>query len=127
VNYLLDTHTLIWFMEGSSALPVNARKEIENSQNIKYISIASIWEISIKISLNKLTFEKPFEDLLLELSLSELKILPITLAHTLRLSRLKFFHRDPFDRIIISQSLEEQLCIIGKDPDFPLYNVEMLW
>jgi PIN domain nuclease of toxin-antitoxin system len=127
VNYLLDTHTLIWFLEGNTTLSPNAREAIEDQQNVKYISIASIWEIAIKVSLNKLTFQKSFQDLLMELTGSELKILPISLSHIIRISNLQFFHKDPFDRIIIAQSLEEGFPIIGKDPNFPLYHVDILW
>ncbi|MHA4737116.1 type II toxin-antitoxin system VapC family toxin [Dyadobacter sp. MSC1_007] len=127
MNYLLDTHSLIWFMEGNSMLSIKAQKEIENPENTKYISIASIWEISIKISLNKLTLQKSFEEFLSLLIASEIKILPITLAHALHLSKLEFLHKDPFDRLIIVQGLTETLRIITKDPNFAIYNVEVYW
>lgn len=114
-------------MEGNNSLSVNAQKVIEDPQNVKYVSIASIWEIAIKISLEKLILKKPLENLLQELILSELKILPLTFAHILRLSKLEFFHKDPFDRIIISQAFEEELLIITKDPNFSLYNYRLYW
>jgi PIN domain nuclease of toxin-antitoxin system len=127
VNYLLDTHTLIWFLEGDSSLSVKARQIIEDEANIKYISIASLWEISIKLSLGKLALMSSFDNFLNELLKTEIQILPISFLHVLRVSQLEFFHKDPFDRLIISQGLEEKLTIVGKDPNFPLYNIVQHW
>ena len=127
MNYLLDTHALIWFLEGDSLLSRKAAKAIENENNQKYVSIASLWEIGIKFSLGKLELKKTFEIFLMELSQTDILILPISPSHTLRLSKLEFLHKDPFDRMIISQSLEENLAVIGKDPSFPLYNIDLYW
>jgi PIN domain nuclease of toxin-antitoxin system len=107
VNYILDTHALIWFIEGSDNLSEQAKKAIENESATKYISIASLWEIAIKISLGKLILNKPLEIFLSELTQTHIKILPITLAHILRISKMDYLHKDPFDRIIIAQGLEE--------------------
>jgi PIN domain nuclease of toxin-antitoxin system len=127
VNYILDTHTLIWFMEGNAFLSENARKAIEDEENVKYISIASLWEIAVKISLGKLTLKKKFDSFLYDLSLTNIKILPVTISHIIRVSALEFFHRDPFDRLIICQSLEENFNIIGRDQHFSRYNVGLYW
>jgi PIN domain nuclease of toxin-antitoxin system len=127
VNYILDTHTLIWFMEGNTFLSTNAQKAIEDEENIKYVSIVSLWEIAVKISPGKLTLKKEFKSFLYDLSQTNIKILPITISHIIRVSTLEFIHKDPFDRLIICQSLEEDFKIIGKDQNFPLYNVGLYW
>jgi PIN domain nuclease of toxin-antitoxin system len=127
VNYLLDTHTLIWFLEGDSSLSKKASHTIEDESRQKYISIASLWEIGIKLSLGKLMLKGSFENFLNELAQTDIQILPISPSHTLLVSQLEFFHKDPFDRLIISKSLEDNLTVIGKDPNFPLYNVILHW
>lgn len=124
---MLDTHTLVWFLEGNPALSKEARTVIEEPKNQKYVSIASIWEIAIKVSLDKLKLIKSLEDLLCDLSNTEITILPIRLPHALRVSKLEFFHRDPFDRLIIAQSIEEQFEILTRDSDFSSYDVITRW
>ena len=125
MNCILDTHTLIWFLEGNQLLSLNAREAIENQSHTKYISIASLWEIAIKMSLGKLILRKPLAEFLSDVSLTEFEILQINFSHILRISQLDFLHKDPFNRVIISQSLEEGLTIISKDENFPLYNVDL--
>ncbi len=127
MNYILDTHTLIWFMEGDVFLSTNAKRAIEDERNTKYVSIASLWEIAIKISLGKLLLKKPLEEFLNNLSQTNINILPLKFSHFVRISKLEFIHKDPFDRIIICQSLEENLSIIGKDQNFPAYGVNLFW
>lgn len=127
MNYILDTHTLIWFMEGDVFLSANAKRAIEDERNTKYVSIASLWEIAIKISLGKLLLKKPLEEFLNNLSQININILPLKFSHFVRISKLEFIHKDPFDRIIICQSLEENLSIIGKDQNFPAYGVNLFW
>jgi len=104
---------------------LNAREAIENQSHTKYISIASLWEIAIKMSLGKLILRKPLAEFLSDVSLTEFEILQINFSHILRISQLDFLHKDPFNRVIISQSLEEGLTIISKDENFPLYNVDL--
>jgi PIN domain nuclease of toxin-antitoxin system len=114
-------------MEGNAFLSENARRAIEDEENVKYISIASLWEIAVKISLGKLKLKKKFDSFLYDLSQTNIKILPITISHIIRVSTLEFIHRDPFDRLIICQSLEENFNIIGKDQHFSRYNVGLFW
>jgi PIN domain nuclease of toxin-antitoxin system len=127
MKYILDTHTLIWFLEGNDSLSKVARTIIEETESQKYVSIASIWEIAIKVSLEKLKLERSIETFLFELSQTDIAILPIKLSHTLRLSKLEFFHKDPFDRLIIAQSIEEGFEVVTRDPDFPAYDVVTHW
>lgn len=127
MKYILDTHTLIWFLQGNGALSQVAKRIIEETESQKYVSIGSIWEIAIKVSLEKLVLAKTLEDFLFDLSQTKIAILPIKLSHTLRLSKLEFVHRDPFDRLIIAQSIEENMEVLTQDTKFPAYNIVTHW
>ena len=127
MNNLIDTHALIWFLNGDNDLSDKAKKAIEAEDAINFISIASLWEISIKISLGKLELKTPFSKISELLDNNGFQILPITFEDTLILSTLPFHHRDPFDRIIISQSLNNKLTIISKDRYFDEYQVALTW
>jgi PIN domain nuclease of toxin-antitoxin system len=128
MNYLLDTHTFLWFIEGSSNLSKKARSAIENSQNKNYISIASIWEMAIKLSIGRLKLDVDIEDLKQEILKNNFEILPLDFEHIIKLTSLDVIHKDPFDRILISQAIFEGLIIISKDSNFELYKkVKLLW
>ena len=128
MNYLLDTHTFLWFLEGSNNLSVKARVSIENTENIKFISIASIWEVAIKLNLGKLKLDIKLEDLKEEILKNNFEILPLDFEHIIELSNLEEIHKDPFDRLIISQAISEKLTIISKDSNFSLYSrVKLFW
>lgn len=105
MNLILDTHTFIWFVNGDKNLTTKARESIEASSNFRYISIASLWEMAIKISLGKLEIKHPFEQILTQIYENGFEILPITFEHTLIISKLPFHHRVPFDRLIIAQAM----------------------
>ena len=127
MNILLDTHTFLWFLGGNSELSKQARAFIENPKLDKYISIASFWEIAIKNSLGKLTLDVPFTELKTEAVKNSFQILPITFEDTLQLSTLPFHHRDPFDRIIVSQAKGNNLMLLSSDNSFKLYDIHLLW
>ena len=127
MNYLLDTHTLIWFLNGDNSLTSKARKAIESDNATNFVSIASLWEISIKLSLDRLEIKLPFETISKEFDKNNFQLLPITFNDTLVLSKLPFHHRDPFDRMIISQSIANDFTIISKDKEFGSYKVKLLW
>lgn len=126
--FLLDTHTFIWFINGdASLLPEKVIKEIKNLNNQCYISVASLWEIAIKIKLNKLSLVSDFNKIAGFLTENQIEILPITFEHILALNDLEFHHRDPFDRIIIAQGISEEFTILTKDQNFSLYEAIILW
>lgn len=126
--YLLDTHTFLWFLEGSKRLSKKTKDIIVNPKNKTFISIASIWEMGIKISLDKLELDLSLEELKQELIRNEIEILPLDFDHIIELSKLDFHHRDPFDRILISQARSEKLTILSKDSHFKLYKqVKVVW
>ncbi len=127
MKYLLDTHVLIWFLNGDKSLTTKARKAIESQNATNFISIASIWEIAIKLSLDRLSMKVPIEKLSNELEKNNFQLLPITFNDTVILSTLTFHHRDPFDRIIISQSITNDFTIISKDKEFSAYKIKLLW
>jgi len=127
MRLMLDTHTLIWFLNGDPKLSQKARHAIENPDNLKIVSIASIWEIAIKISLNKFRFSKGFKSFLELIENNGFAVLPITFEHALTVSNLEFIHRDPFDRLLISQCITDNLKIVSKDKNIAKYNIETLW
>ncbi len=122
---LLDTHTFIWFVIGDDQLSIKARKSIESGTN--YLSIASLWEIAIKVNLGKLKLNVPYEEIITQIAENNFQILPITFEDTLRVSTLQLHHGDPFDRILIAQSMNNKLSIISKDINFSQYNIDLIW
>jgi PIN domain nuclease of toxin-antitoxin system len=128
MNYLLDTHTFLWFLDGNDNLSKKARSAIVNASNNNFVSIASIWEIAIKMSLGKLKLDVKVEDLKTEILKNNFEILSLDFEHIIELSRLEENHKDPFDRIIISQAISEKITIISKDSNFGLYkSVKLYW
>ncbi len=126
MQLLLDTHILIWFLEGNNLLSKSRRQIIANSQNDIFISIASLWEIAIKISIGKLILAKPLTDVIKQIGLENIEILAISPEHTLQVSNLPFHHRDPFDRIIVAQAQVENLAMMTDDIEFGNYGVKLL-
>ena len=128
MKYLLDTHTLLWFLQGDKKLSDKARQFIDNPSNEKFLSVVSLWEIAIKVSLGKLALGKSFEKLFPEqLHFNRIEILDITVDSLTKLTTLPFHHRDPFDRLIIAQALVEGLPIIGADAAFDAYGISREW
>ncbi len=126
MKLLIDTHILLWHLEDNHKQSETVKKELQDSSNQIFISQASIWEMSIKISLGKLKIPVPLEDLLFHLERSAWAILPIQNKDILRLLDLTYHHSDPFDRIIAAQCLNQELTLITKDSIFELYGVTTL-
>ena len=127
MKYLLDTHTLIWLINGDIKLSKKALETIELSTARVVVSVVSFWEIAIKVSLGKLELTLPFSEIINKVNDSGFGIMGITFDHTLQLSQLPFHHRDPFDRTLIAQTLSEDLVIISKEKLFDEYNVKRIW
>lgn len=128
MEYLLDTHSFLWFINGDEQLSEKAKNAIVDSEVVKYISIASLWEIAIKVNLGKLSLDISYADLRQQVVGNGFEILPITIEHTAALINLELHYRDPFDRMIIAQAINEQLTVIGKDENFDKYNgLKLLW
>ncbi len=127
MNLLLDTHTLIWFFESDLRLSAKARKLIEEPDNLNFFSVASIWEMVIKQSTGKLNLSKPVDKIVEHIQINGVEIVAISHAHALKVGELEYYHRDPFDRLIIAQSLCLEYFIVGKDVIFDKYTSRRLW
>ena len=128
MRYLLDTHTLLWFISEDKKLSDRAHRLILDSSSEIFLSIASLWEIAIKVNIGKLALDEPFEQLFpKELHFHKIRILEITVDSLARLAALPVHHRDPFDRLIIAQALVEGMPIIGVDSAFDAYGVSREW
>jgi PIN domain nuclease of toxin-antitoxin system len=125
VKLLLDTHILIWYLEGHSNLPKTQRLMIEDRHNSVAVSTASLWEMTIKISIGKLELIDDFSTIETTLLQQGIRILPIQTAHLQYLMNLPFHHRDPFDRLIIAQAIVEDMTLVSDDEFFPLYSVTL--
>ncbi|MCY7347145.1 MAG: type II toxin-antitoxin system VapC family toxin [Pyrinomonadaceae bacterium] len=128
MKLLLDTHTLLWFIAGSPQLSATARNLIEDAAHEKYVSIASLWETAIKISIGKMTLAAPFDVLFPhQLKSNGFELLPIKIRHASAMTTLPFHHRDPFDRILIAQTIVENMNLVSVDAVFDDYPVTRLW
>ena len=121
-NLLLDTHILLWWLDGSSRLPQAARAAIIASEAV-YVSSATAWEIGIKASQGKLDFPG---DLAEQLSLNDFKPLPISISHAVAAGALPDHHRDPFDRMLVAQARVESLMLITSDARLKSYDAPVL-
>jgi PIN domain nuclease of toxin-antitoxin system len=131
MKYLIDTHTFLWFIEGSAQLSKFPKSLIENEDNEIYVSIISLWEISIKTALNKLSIKGDYESIIFDIETNDIDILPMTFAHTIQQNKLPHIHKDPFDRMILSQAITENINIISRDEVFDEYlkptTIKRIW
>jgi PIN domain nuclease of toxin-antitoxin system len=127
MNLLLDTHTLIWFFNGDTALSENAKQAIIEPQNRKLASMASVWEVAIKISLNKLVFDGKTQGFLDLIDNNGFELLSINKEYILELEKLPFIHRDPFDRLLVATAISENMCIVTTDTNIQKYPVNYVW
>jgi len=124
---LLDTHVLLWAMAEPDKLSLRVRELYRGPAEL-YFSVAGLWEILIKAGIGKLPLPAPSGPYLVKkLSESKITVLPITLDHVLKVESLPPHHRDPFDRMLIAQSLVENLQLISNDPVFEKYPVKLIW
>lgn len=127
-SYLLDTHSLLWFMAGDEHLSRRAREIMEDVENSLLLSTASLWKIAIKVSLGKLPLNEPYETLIpRQLRQLGIDVVQPEIADYVAVTKLPFHHRDPFDRLIIAQALQRELPIVGRDLSFGAYGVQMQW
>ena len=127
MSYLLDTQALIFFFENDPNLSSKAKTLIENPQNGIFVSIASLWEIAIKISIGKLHPTQPLKKFFDRIPEENMDLMDIGESHILTVSTLPLHHRDPFDLIIIAQALSENLEIISNNGAFDAYPVNRIW
>lgn len=127
MNYLLDTHTFLWFASGSGNLPVKVLDIISDAEVKCYLSIASLWEIAIKMEIGKLSMAMNFDEISAFCLRNEFQILQIEIQHLLELQKLTRFHSDPFDRLIIAQAASDNLIVMTRDKNFSKYPVQLMW
>lgn len=125
MSYLLDTHVFLWWILDDPRLNQNARGILKESQNEIYISSVSIWEISIKVGLKRLKLPSRSKQFFQkEISKNNFSVLSITIEHSLAIMALPKIHRDPFDRMLIAQAMEEKLTLITDDKIVKKYKVK---
>lgn len=124
LTYLVDSHTLLWALSEPAKLSDRARSCLESTGSRIMVSHATIWELSIKVSIGKLSLPKSFFDALPGLGYEKL---PIVEEHFSIYRKLPLHHRDPFDRMLIAQAKAGNLCILSCDADIKKYGVHVLW
>lgn len=125
-SILLDTHIFIWLSEDDSNLPVSTRDMIEDTDNV-FVSIASFWEISIKLTIGKLSLQADFNEIESRFTATRFQLLPISVKDTVQLRQLPLHHKDPFDRILIAQAINHALAIVSADTTFDTYPIQRVW
>ncbi len=128
MRLLLDTHTFLWFILDDPQLSSTARNLIEDPANEIEVSPASYWEIAIKIKLRKYALPQPYQQFMeTQITVNDIRILPIEPRHTSLLTTMHLHHKDPFDRLLVAQALTENIPIISVDPQLDAYSVQRLW
>lgn len=128
MRLLLDTPTFLWLAADSPELSERARASFLDATNELRLSLASVWEIAIKASLGKLVLRTTVDALVRQaVQQRDIALLPIELAHVLRVRELPFHHREPFDRLLVAQAESEGLAILGRDEAFDRYGVTRVW
>jgi PIN domain nuclease of toxin-antitoxin system len=128
VRLLLDTHAFLWWIDDNRKLSKKARAAIASRDSTCYLSLASVWELAVKVGLDRLELPSSVDRFVSEqMAANAIEPLPIDLRHAGEVARLPFHHRDPFDRLLAAQALSEDLSIVSADPVFAKYGVKRVW
>ncbi len=128
MKILLDTHTFLWWVADDPQISANAKDIISDPNNEIYFSVVSAWEIIIKVGTGKLSLSEPPEIYIpSRVASNQFEILPVQISHILKINSLPNFHKDPFDRLLIAQSLVEDLSLITVDGAIAQYPVKTIW
>ena len=128
MKLLLDTHTFIWWTISAARLSSQALSLLQDRQNGLFLSLASLWEMQLKIQLGKLHFNSPLSQIVEEQQrINGLRLLAITPQHIYALGQLPFHHKDPFDRLLIAQAVTETLPLVSADPALAAYPAQIIW
>ena len=125
--YLIDTHPLLWFLEGNPRLSEAGRALIQYPGNQIFTSVACLWEITTKIGLGKLHLPEPLSSVMAKMEALGIGVLPLRPEHVLRSASLPLYHHDLFDRMLIAQALVEGMPVVSKDAIFEEYGLEWIW
>ena len=127
MDILLDTHAVLWFFEDDARLSKTAIEAICNPDNQIYVSIATLWEVAIKLSIGKLTLDGGIEDFIESIDENGFSLLEVSTGHIKTVVELPFHHRDPFDRILVAQAIVEEMAVITTDTDVVKYDINSIW
>ena len=128
MNLLLDSHTFLWFVWDDPNLSPTAKTLIEDPANQKFVSVSTCWEIAIRVGLKKLALGEPATTFLpRELATNRFGLLGIELAHATFVETLPPHHKDPFDRLLVSQAMIEKLPLVSADAIFDQYGIQRMW
>jgi len=128
MKVLLDTHALLWLVTGDDRLSETARQTFLNLEDKLFFSAASLWEICIKISLEKIALKSGwFQTIQDEMELNAVLWLPIEMPHCVEVAKLPFHHRDPFDRMLIAQAIVEDMQLLSRDSQLSAYAIKRIW
>lgn len=126
-NLLLDTHTLLWYATDDRRLSRTARRHLSVPHVRLFISVVTVWEIAIKCTLKQLILPTTVEQYIEERLHAGLTLLPIHWKHAAAVSLLPLHHRDPFDRLLIAQSIHEEIPLVSGDKLFKKYGATIIW
>jgi len=127
MNLLLDTHTILWALSDDEKMSAKAKSAILSPDNNKFVSLASAWELAIKMSLNKILFEGGVSQFLRQIENDGFEIIPICAEHIAYVETLPFHHRDPFDRLLVATASIENMTFLTADENIRLYDVNCIW
>ena len=128
MRLLVDTHAMLWWLRDDSRLSRRARAILEDGGNELVWSLASSWEIAVKIRAGKLELDRPLERLYAELVTEQgVDLLPVSHDHCARVADLPLHHRDPFDRMLVVQAQHARIPLLTADPKLGAYEVQLLW
>lgn len=128
MKVLLDTQAFLWLSINSPLLSKKSKQIFIDEDNDLYLSLASVWEMASKSSIGKLKLRQPIEKFILnQLQENCINQLEIEFRHVTRVENLPFHHRDPFDRLLISQAMEEKMSILSSDAAFDAYSIKRIW
>ncbi len=127
MKVLFDTHTFLWWDSEPGRLSQRVLELCQNPENTLLLSTASVWEIQIKIQLGKLKLNLSLADIIHQQEENGIEILPVHISHVLALSDLPSYHKDPFDRLLIAQSIIEETVFASADETIAKYPVKVIW
>lgn len=127
MKVLLDTHTFIWWDSEPNKLSAVALRMCQDPATTLLLSVASVWEIQIKLQLGKLQLNLPLADIVNQQQANGINVIPVSIAHVLALQNLPTPHKDPFDRLLVAQALVENAILLSVDPIFSQYPLNVLW
>jgi len=127
VKYLLDTHVVLWIAENSPLLTDRAKTAVLDDSVEKYVSVASAWEVAIKLGTRKLYLDGGLSEFFRMIDDNGFLALPVEREHLQRVTRLPPHHKDPFDRLLVASAIAENMTLLTADENIPMYDVTCLW